>query len=96
MRNTNNILNNLLAEALPVAENWLRGVIRDEVRRTIEEERQKARPERYLSRDEVCKLVGISKVTLWKKADEGKIKATKVGRRVVFSESEVKRFMTEG
>ena len=67
MKNTNTILNSLLAEALPVAENWLRQVIRDEVRRTIEEERQKARPERYLSRDEVCQLIGISKPTLWKK-----------------------------
>ena len=93
MRNTNTILNNLLAEALPVAESWLRGVIRDEVRRTIEEERQKARPERYLSRDEVCQLIGISKPTLWKKTKDGEIKATTVGRRVTYAESEVKRFM---
>ena len=93
MRNTNTILNNLLAEALPVAESWLRGVIRDEVRRTIEEERQKARPERYLARDEVCQLIGISKPTLWKKTKDGEIKATTVGRRVTYAESEVKRFM---
>lgn len=93
MKNTNNILNSLLAEALPVAESWLRQVIRDEVRRTLQEERQKARPERYLSRDEVCKMIGISKVTLWKKTDDGLIKATKVGRRVTYAESEVKRFM---
>lgn len=93
MRNTNTILNNLLAEALPIAEKWLRGVIRDEVRRTIEEERQKARPERYLSRDEVCQLIGISKPTLWKKTKDGEIKATTVGRRVTYAESEVKRFM---
>ena len=93
MRNTNTILNNLIAEVLPVAESWLRGVIRDEVRRTIEEERQKARPERYLSRDEVCQLIGISKPTLWKKTKDGEIKATTVGRRVTYAESEVKRFM---
>lgn len=93
MENTNNILNSLLAEALPVAETWLRQVISDEVRRTLQEERQKARPERYLSRDEVCKMIGISKVTLWKKTDDGLIKATKVGRRVTYAESEVKRFM---
>ena len=93
MRNTNNILNNLLAEALPVAENWLRGVIRDEVRRTIEEERQKARPARYLSRDEVCTLLGISKPTLWRKTKDGEITATKIGRKVTYAESEVKRFM---
>ena len=93
MKNTNTILNSLIAEALPIAENWLRQVIRDEVRRTIEEERQKARPERYLSRDEVCQLIGISKPTLWKKTKDGEIKATTVGRRVTYAESEVKRFM---
>lgn len=93
MKNANTILNNLLAEALPVTENWLRQVIRDEVRRTIEEERQKARPERYLSRDEVCKLIGISKPTLWRKTKDGEIKATTIGRKVTYAESEVKRFM---
>ena len=93
MKNTNTILNSLLAEALPVAENWLRQVIRDEVRRTIEEERQKARPERFLSRDEVCTLLGISKPTLWRKTKDGEITATKIGRKVTYAESEVKRFM---
>lgn len=93
MNNTNTILSSLCAEALPIVENWLRDVIRDEVRRTIEEERQKARPERYLSRDEVCQLIGISKPTLWKKTKDGEIKATTVGRRVTYAESEVKRFM---
>ena len=93
MTNTNSILSNILAEALPTVETWLRGVVADEVRRTIEEERQKARPERYLSRDEVCKLIGISKPTLWKKTKDGEIKATTVGRRVFYGESEIKRFM---
>lgn len=93
MDKTNTILTNLLSEMLPGVENWLRGVVSDEVRRTIEDERQKARPERYLSRDEVCQLIGISKPTLWKKTKDGEIKATTVGRRVTYAESEVKRFM---
>ncbi len=95
MKDTNSILSTILGEALPIVENWLRGVVADEVRRTIEEERQKARPERYLSRDEVCQLIGISKPTLWKKTKDGEIKATTVGRRVTYAESEVKRFMEE-
>lgn len=93
MKNTNNILSSLMAEALPVAENWLRQVIRDEVRRTIQEEQQKQRPERYLSRDEVCKIIGISKPTLWRKTKDGEIKATTIGRKVTYAESEIKRFM---
>lgn len=93
MQNANNILNNLFSEALPFIEEWLRGVVSDEVSRTLENERKKARPERYLSRDEVCQLIGISKPTLWKKTRDGEIKATTIGRRVTYAESEVKRFM---
>lgn len=95
MRNTNTILNNLIAEVLPVAESWLRGVIRDEVRRTIEEERQKARPDVYLTRQETAKALKVSLPTLWKLSKEGKIKPTKIGRSVKFSESEIKRFQEE-
>ena len=93
MANNKTILNSLLSEALPLVEEWLREVVSDEVRKTLDDERKKARPERYLSRDEVCQLIGISKPTLWKKTRDGEIKATTIGRRVTYSESEVKRFM---
>ena len=93
MANNKTILNNLLSDALPFIEEWLRGVVSDEVRKAVEQERKKERPERYLSRDEVCQLIGISKPTLWKKTRDGEIKATTIGRRVTYAESEVKRFM---
>lgn len=90
---TNTIFNGVLSEVLPAVENWLRQVVSDEVRRTIADERKKEKPECYLSRDEVCKLIGISKPTLWKKTKAGEIKPTMVGRRVTYAESEIKRFM---
>ena len=93
MQSNKTILSSLLSEALPFVEEWLRGVVSDEVRKAVEQERAKAKPERYLSRSEVCNLLGISKPTLWKKTKEGEIKATTIGRRVTYSESEVKRFM---
>lgn len=93
MANNKMILNSLLSEALPFVEEWLRGVVSDEVRKAVEQERAKAKPERYLSRSEVCSLLGISQPTLWKKTKTGEIKATTIGRRVVYSESEVKRFL---
>lgn len=93
MQNNKTILNNLLSDALPFIEEWLRQVVSDEVSRTLENERKKARPERYLSRSEVCNLLGISAPTLWKKTKDGEIKATTIGRRVTYAESEVKRFM---
>lgn len=93
MQNDKTILCSLLSDALPFVEEWLRGVISDEVRKAVEQERAKAKPERYLSRSEVCNLLGISKPTLWKKTRDGEIKATTIGRRVTYAESEVKRFM---
>ena len=96
MQNSNNILNSLFSEALPFVETWLRGVVSDEVRKTLDEERQKAKPERNFSRDEVCALLHISKPTLWKLTKEKKISAITIGRRVLYSESEVKRYLEEG
>ena len=63
--NANSLITLLSAETLPLVENWLRSVIADEVRKTIEQER---------------------------KMNEGKIEATHIGRRVVFSESAIKKF----
>ncbi len=96
MLNANNILNSLFSEALPFVETWLRGVVSDEVRKTLNEEQQKAKPERNLTRDEVCELLHISKPTLWKKTKQGEISAITIGRRVLYSESEVKRYLEEG
>lgn len=96
MQNANNILNDLFSEALPFVETWLRGVVSDEVRKTLDEERQKAKPERNLTRDEVCELLKVSKVTLWKLTKEKKINAITIGRRVFYIESEIKRFLEEG
>ncbi len=92
MANNNYVVNSLMGEALPMVERWLRGIFADEVRKAIAEERQKAKPEKYLSRDDVCKLLGISKPTLWLRTKDGEIKATKVGRRVLYAESDIKKF----
>ena len=81
---------------LPVFENWLRNTVRDEMEKTLEAEREKARPERNLTRDEVCNLLHISKPTLWKKTKQGEINAITIGRRVLYAESEVKRYLEEG
>lgn len=96
MENANTTLNSLFSEALPYIESWLRGVLRDEVKKAMDDERQKAKPERNLTRDEVCRLLHISKPTLWKLTKEKKINAITIGRRVLYAESEVKRYLEEG
>lgn len=85
----------LVAEVLPVFETWLRSTVRDEMQKTLEADREKARPVRMLSRDEVCAMANISMPTLWQKTKKGEIEATHIGRRVLYSELEVKRFLGE-
>ncbi|MBO5631935.1 MAG: helix-turn-helix domain-containing protein [Aeriscardovia sp.] len=89
-------IKNVMGAMLPVFENWLRNTVRDEMEKTLEAEREKARPERNLTRDEVCNLLHISKPTLWKKTKQGEINAITIGRRVLYAESEVKRYLEEG
>lgn len=81
----------IVGEILPVFEQWLRATVRDEMQKTLEADREKAKPQRNYSREEVCQLLHISKPTLWAKTKSGEIEATHVGRRVLYSESEVKR-----
>lgn len=92
MNNTNTILSTLFAELSPLVESWLNTTIKDAVRKALEEERAKARPESYLTRKESAEALKISLPTLWKLTKEGKIKSANVGRSVKYAESEVKRF----
>ena len=87
------IINGLLAEALPQVEEWLRAIVNNEVSKVLQEKEQEKKPEKTYSRDEVCKLAHISKPTLWKKTKSGEIRATNIGRRVVYRESEVKKLL---
>lgn len=83
----------MVANVLPVFENWLRATVSDEVSKALEADRQKAKPERMLSRNEVCQMLGVSMPTLWSKTKSGEIECTRVGRRVLYTESAIKKFM---
>ena len=87
------ILKNVVGEILPLIEQWLRATVREEMQNSLELDRQKLKPERNYSRDEVCALLHISKPTLWKKTKDGEIESINVGRRVLYRESEVKRLL---
>lgn len=87
----NKLLDVFLYEVLPSLESWLRKTVREEMERTLNDDNQKKKPERMLSRDEVARMLNISLPTLWAKTKSGEIRATHIGRRVLYSESEVKR-----
>lgn len=87
------IINGLLAEALPQVEAWLRGIVSNEVSKVLQQKEQEKKPEKTYTRDEVCEIAHVSKVTLWKKTKSGEIRATKIGRRVVYMETELKKIL---
>ena len=79
---------------LPQVEAWLRGVVKDEVTKALEADQAKKRPPKTYTRKEVATMAHISLPTLWAKMKEGKITPLpNNGRRVIFSEEEVKKFM---
>ena len=82
-------------KVLPIVETWLRKAVREEVKKALEEQQQKAKPTRMYTREEVCRLAHITLPTLWKRVADGKITPTKNGRRVLFSEDEVRKFINQ-
>ena len=88
-------ITNVLSEVLPAIESWLRNTVRDEMERTLAADHQKQKPTVQYSREETANMLGISKVTLWEMEKKGKIKATRIGRRVLFDESEIKRILNK-
>lgn len=83
----------LLNEFLPMVTNWIRSTISEEVERALEADRQKQKPSKQYTRDEVCKMLNISKPTLWTKTKSGELRATHIGRRVLYDEAEINRFL---
>lgn len=88
--------NNLLNLFVELVGQSFRQIVKEEITNALEEARQQERPEKMYTRREVCQLLHITMPTLWRRVKEGKIIAAKNGRRVLFSENEVKRYIEEG
>ncbi len=76
-------------------ENWLRDIVRDEVAKALLVDHQQQKPERQLTREEVCAMLRISKPTLWAKTKTGEIPCIHVGRRVLYAEAAIKKYMED-
>lgn len=85
----------LFSEFFPSVQNWLRQTIREEVSAALAEDHAAQKPAKQYTRQEVCKLLNISMPTLWARTKNGEIRATKIGRRVLYSEREVQRLLSE-
>jgi excisionase family DNA binding protein len=84
-------ISKIISDFLPCVEAWLREAMSQEIAKALEADRAKQKPEKMYTRDEVCAMLGISKPTLWARTKSGDLKCTKVGRRVLYTESELKK-----
>ena len=50
----------------------------------------------FVTRKELCKLIGVSNVTLWRMEKEGRIIPTKVGNKNVYNKAEVVALIKDG
>lgn len=83
----------ILAALQPFAEKLLRPIIADEVQKAIAQDRAAEKPEKMYTRGEVAEMLHISLPTLWDRERKGLIKSTRQGRRVLYSESQVKQLI---
>lgn len=81
MSELNLILNGINLEQLAKDVNEIKNFILDIKQVEIQDE--------ILSFDEGCKKLGISRVTGWKWAKQGKIKTYKIGNKVMMMRSEI-------
>lgn len=88
-------MTNVLSEVLPAIETWLRNTVRDEMERTLADDHKRQIPTKQYSRKETAKILGVSLMTLWNMQKRGEIKPTRIGRRVLFDESEIKRILDD-
>jgi excisionase family DNA binding protein len=74
---------------IPTTPEQLAELIRNSVTEAVAHILKPPAPDRYLSRAEVAAELGVSKVTVWKATREGRLKAHRIGARVLYKHSEV-------
>lgn len=75
----------------PIAEAWVRQLMHEEVVNALQAEKEKQQPQRTYTREQVADMLHISLPTLWSMQKKGEINPTRVGRRVLFTEEEIKK-----
>ena len=61
----------------------------EETRAHVTQPMESLKAKEFLSIEETCKLIGISRMTLYRQIQNKKIKPRKIGRRVIIKRSEI-------
>ena len=83
----------ILQQALPAIESWLRATVSEEVNKALQADREKRQYVTRYTREETAEMLGISLPTLWAWVKDGRINAVKVGKRQFFTEEEINRVL---
>ena len=96
---TEKVMDNNVTEILlgfgSLLESWIREAVSQEVSKALEADHARQKPEKMYTRDEVCQMLSISLPTLWARTKAGDLQCKKVGRRVLYPESEVKKALEQ-
>ena len=84
---------NILEQAIPAIESWLRKTVSDEVNKALEADRQKRKYVKQYTREEAAEMLGITLTTLWSWTKAGRINAVHVGRKPMYTEEEINRVL---
>ncbi len=59
------------------------------------QQQQQQQPETYLSADEACAVLNVSKPTMWRWQKKGYLTPVKVGRRTLYRQSDITQLMSK-
>jgi excisionase family DNA binding protein len=75
---------------------FLQPIVEDALRNVLAENKPQVEEAKNLTRKQLCERWSVTLPTLYNYVREGKVKPIKIGRRVLFPESEVERAEFDG
>ena len=85
----------LFSLSVPQAENYIKSWVKSAIHEAQREEPEELGKPKFYTRAEVKEIFNISLPTLDKYAELGLIKKKRIGNRILFSEEEIQRALTD-
>lgn len=67
-----------------------------EILQSLEEENSPTPEGEYLTINELCKLLKIGRMTIWRHSKKGILKPRKIGNRVLFARADIDEYLKKG